>query len=73
MDLRLDGSFLVEGDSVYGQNPASAQQSASDKLSLIASQAVRYSLPSSSDSSTFRSHSSTIDPCSTYHTDLSPP
>lgn len=45
MDLRLDGSFLVEGDSVYGQNPASAQQSASDKLSLIASQAVRYNLP----------------------------
>ena len=41
VDLRLDGSFLVEGDSVYGQNPACNQQSASDKLSLIASQAVR--------------------------------
>ena len=45
MDLRLDGSFLIEGDSVYGQNPASARQSTSEKLSLVSSQAVRYSVP----------------------------
>ena len=52
MDLRLDGSFLVEGDSVYGQNPASTQQSVRDKLPLIASQAVRYQTLSSFKTST---------------------